>query len=230
MITPHKAILVVMAKAPLPGRVKTRLCPPLSASQAAAVYDCFLQDRLREMGDLSGCDRAIAYTPEAAALRFRAYAAQSFDLFPQQGLDLGERMHNIFVDSCREGYGAVVVIGSDSPDLPKSIVQQAFERLSSGMTDVVFGPATDGGYYLVGMKETHPELFANVPWSTEKVLSTSLGIARALGIKTSLLPAWSDIDTYHDLLQFYRRYEGPSTPNDQPGALTMAYLRDNGIV
>ena len=230
MITPAKTILVVMAKAPVPGQVKTRLCPPLSPRQAAAVYDCFLRDRLMEMGDLSDCDRAIAYMPATAAGRFKVYAYGAFAIFSQRGDDLGDRMHNIFIDRFREGYGAVVIIGSDSPDLPKSIVTQSFARLSSESTDVVIGPATDGGYYLVGMKRPYPELFANVPWSTDKVLSATLTIAQSLGIRTALLPAWSDIDTYHDLLVFYQRHERSATVKNQPGAITITYLRDHNII
>ncbi|MEE8397525.1 MAG: TIGR04282 family arsenosugar biosynthesis glycosyltransferase, partial [Desulfobacterales bacterium] len=200
MISPAKDILVVMAKAPVSGQVKTRLCPPLSPGQAAAIYDCFLKDRLREMSDLAGCDRAIAYMPQTAMSRFETYANGSFDIFPQRGNDLGNRMHNIFVDRFREGFVGVVIIGSDSPDLPKSIITESFQRLSCGKTEVVIGPATDGGYYLVGMKRIYPELFADVPWSTDKVLTTTLEIARSLGLRTDLLPEWSDIDTYHNLL------------------------------
>lgn len=227
---PARTIVVVMAKAPVPGQVKTRLSPPLSSVQAAAVYDCFLKDRLREMGDLVGCEKAIAYMPEAATRRFKVYGFGSFDIFPQRGRDLGDRMHNIFIDKLREGYGAVVVIGSDSPDLPKSIITQSFERLSSELTDVVIGPATDGGYYLLGMKRPYPELFADVPWSTGGVLSTTLAITRSLGIRTALLPAWSDIDTYRDLLVFYQRHEKSATVKNQPGAITIAYLRDHNII
>ena len=220
-----KTLLVVMAKEPVPGKVKTRLSPALSPVEAASLYDCFLQDRLKEMSDLSDVDKAIAYMPESATLAFNRYASGKFSVFPQKGQHLGERMHHIFIDKFGEGYSTVIVIGSDSPDLPKSIVSKAFDILRSETTDMVLGPATDGGYYLIGLKKGFPELFTDITWSTDTVLSATLEKAKALVIKTELLPIWSDIDEYQDLVTFYNRYKKPVLGQYQVAAKTIAYLK-----
>lgn len=219
-----KKLLVVMAKAPVPGKVKTRLTPAVSSDDAAELSACFLEDRLAEMGMLVGCDRAIAFTPSNAKHCFEKFAGDRFSLFPQKGLDLGARMSNIFKEKRRQGYGGIVLIGSDSPDLPRSIVSEAFDRLVSESVDVILGPAVDGGYYLVGMKQHHPELFEEIPWGTGDVLKTTLEAARKSGIRVACLQTWNDIDTLEDIRRFFHRYEDLPAPKQCPGAITLAYL------
>jgi rSAM/selenodomain-associated transferase 1 len=219
-------LLVVMAKAPVAGNVKTRLSPDLSADDAARLSACFLKDRLVEMGKLNGCDRAIAFTPEKAEHLFEQYSANRFSLFPQRGLGLGERMSNIFKEKHPEGYHAIVVVGTDSPDLPGSIVTEAFDRLMSEPVDIILGPAVDGGYYLVGMKRHHPEVFERIPWGTETVLAATLEAARESGIRTACLQTWHDIDTIADIRRFYDQYAHLSVTEQRPGAITMACLAD----
>ena len=173
----EKLLLVIMAKAPIPGEVKTRLLTDITPAAATDLYCCFLQDRITEMSLLQGIDLALAYTPEDAKTYFTAFPSLGFELFPQSGQDLGERLHNILVQKSIEGYDAIAILDSDSPDLPRSIVQEAFALLTSGRAEAVFGPCFDGGYYLVGLLKPHPELFQEIPWSTALVLKKTLDIA-----------------------------------------------------
>ena len=217
-------LLVVVAKEPVPGKVKTRFYPELSSLDAALLYRCFLQDRIEEISTLTGIDIAIAYTPEEAGETFAAFALDGFELFAQRGENLGERLHNIFLDKFDRGYTAVSIVDSDSPDLPKSVMEASFQLLSTKQAEVVFGPCHDGGYYLVGMRKPHPELFRNIPWSTENVLSASLEKARKLGINVKLLTRWNDLDTFEDLLAFYNKHKNCRSSDDWAGKQTFDFL------
>lgn len=217
------SLLVIVAKAPVPGEVKTRLYSNLSPAAATGLYRCFLQDKITEMGSLKGIDLAISYTPEDSEAYFTPFASNGFDLFPQNGKDLGERLNNIFVQKSAEGYGAIAIIDSDTPDLPKSIVSGSFQLLSSGQTDAVFGPCYDGGYYLVGLREPHPELFRNIPWSTAAVLQKTLETAERSALKTTLLDPWNDLDTFEDLIGYYQKHKD-RPPGNWAGEKTFKYL------
>jgi rSAM/selenodomain-associated transferase 1 len=220
-----KLLLVIAAKAPLPGNVKTRLFPRLSPVEAAELYKCFLEDIVAEMRGLSGeCDIAIAYTPEDAVSAFDYLSLDGFLLFAQKGNDLGERLTNIFWEKLSEGYEVVSVIGGDSPDLPKSIAAESFLLLSSGNSDVVFGPCNDGGYYLVALKKNCPEIFAGIPWSTGRVLSMSIKKAEKLGMRAAFLPPWNDIDTFEDMTRFFERNGDKSLRGSWPGVKTQFFL------
>jgi rSAM/selenodomain-associated transferase 1 len=221
---PCQALVVVVAKAPVPGKVKTRLTPEISAVQAADLYQCFILDRIKGIGSLTGVDRAVAYTPEDAAGAFRALPLDRFELFPQRGADLGERLNNIFLDKLSNGYKAVTIVDSDSPDLPNSLIRESLQLLLSRKAEVVFGPCHDGGYYLVGMRQPHPELFRDIPWSTGRVLSASLEKSRALGLNVKLLSYWNDLDTFDDLLQFFDRYKGNPVFGNGGGSEAFGFL------
>jgi rSAM/selenodomain-associated transferase 1 len=217
-------LLVIVAKEPVPGKVKTRLFPKLSPAVAADLYRCFLHDRIQEVSTLNEVDRAIAYTPEDAGKTFTTLALDGFELFAQQGKHLGERLNNIFLEKFSQGYNAVSIVDSDSPDLPKSLIKESFELLLSKRADIVFGPCYDGGYYLVGMRKPHPELFRNIPWSTENVLSATLEKARKIGLNVKLLTRWNDLDTFEDLLEFYNKYKDRQLSKDWAGKKTFAFL------
>ena len=220
----HKLLLVVMAKAPVPGEVKTRLTPPFTPREAVDLYKCFLQDRFSEMGRLIGVDLAVAYTPTDARETFVRLSGNGFQLFDQEGEDLGKRLNNIFIEKLEQGYDAVSIIDSDTPDLPCTIIEQSFQALMSDGADAVFGPCDDGGYYLVGMRRPHPELFENIPWSTEAVLEMTLARAGELGIRTKLLPVWNDLDTFEDLVDFYIRHKNRSSGGKGAGKITFNYM------
>jgi uncharacterized protein len=219
-----KLLLVVMAKAPEPGRVKTRLIPGCSPGEAAELYRCFLQDRIMTITTLRGIDPAIAYTPAEAGGIFALLTRNGIDLFCQKGRDLGERLKNIFLEKLAGGYDAVSVIDSDTPDLPPGIVQESFKRLTSSQIDVVYGPCHDGGYYLVGMRQPYPELFDDIPWSTGRVLSNTLEKAQKIGLKTNLLPWWNDLDTFEDLVLFYHKHKNQPLHRHWAGKNTLLYL------
>jgi rSAM/selenodomain-associated transferase 1 len=219
-----KVLVVVVAKEPVPGKVKTRLTPEISAAEAADLYRCFLLDRIKGIGSLTGVDRAVAYTPEDAVGAFNTLPLDGFELFPQRGADLGERLNNIFLDKLSNGYQAVSIVDSDSPDLPNSLIKESLQLLLTQQAEVVFGPCHDGGYYLVGMRKPHPELFRNIPWSGRDVLSTSLEKSRALNLDVKLLSFWNDLDTFEDLLQFYDRYKDRSAFDNGGGAEAFGFL------
>ena len=217
-------LLVIVAKQPVPGRVKTRLFPKLSPEAAADLYRCFLQDRIQEVISFNGVDRAIAYTPEDAKETFASLTSDGFELFAQQGKHLGERLNNIFMEKLSQGYEVVSIVDSDSPDLPKTLINESFELLLSRQADIVLGPCYDGGYYLVGMRKPHPELFRNIPWSTENVLSVTLERARRMGLNVKLLSIWNDLDTFEDLVEFYNMYKDRPLSKDWAGSKTLSYL------
>ncbi|MGH7767091.1 MAG: TIGR04282 family arsenosugar biosynthesis glycosyltransferase [Candidatus Binatia bacterium] len=199
--------LVVMAKAPIPGQVKTRLVPPLSPAEAAELSRCLLLDQLEALKSFQEADRFLAYAPAGAAAFFQELACFEFVCLAQRGEDLGARMQGIFEDLAKKGYRSVVVIGGDLPVFPGRFLDEAFSRLADG-TEIVLGPARDGGYYLIGLRRPIAELFQGITWGGEEVLTdTAQKIAR-LGLRCHLLPMWFDIDTAQDL----RDLEAMSAP------------------
>jgi len=193
--------LIVFAKRPAPGRVKTRLTPPLSPEDAAELYRRMLLDLLAKAGQMADVHRLVFYEQGAGASEFFADTVGKGESYPQEGEGLGERLTAAFDRAFGLGYGAAAVIGTDSPHLPVAFMARAFELLDDLRVDAVFGPAEDGGYYLLAMKRLHRELFEGIAWSTPEVLKESLARAAAAGITTALLPLWHDVDTAADLLR-----------------------------
>ncbi|KAF0220337.1 MAG: hypothetical protein FD174_1238 [Geobacteraceae bacterium] len=194
-----KNVLIIFAKRPTPGRVKTRLAATLSAEDAAELYRCMLFDTLAKAKELAGPDKLVFYEPAAGAAAYFKGIAAGMETCPQEGNDLGKRMENAFKRTLEMGYEAAVIIGTDSPDLPSSFIEEAFAMLESRDIDAVFGPSEDGGYYLIAMKRLQGELFKGIPWSSGAVLEKSLEKAAEAGIRVSLLPRWYDVDTFEDL-------------------------------
>ena len=193
----HTAV-VIMAKAPYPGQVKTRLCPLLTPWQAAALARAFLCDKVVQVRTLTSVRPAIAYTP-ASGEGFFADIAPDFTLIAQQGTGLGERLIHSLEYFLHRGCAGVMAIDSDTPTLPTHCLQQAIALLTRPDVDVVIGPSDDGGYYLIGMRAIHRELFIDMPWSTSAVLPETVRRAAALGLHVASLPAWFDVDTPADL-------------------------------
>lgn len=216
-----------MAKAPVPGAVKTRLVPPLTAQQAAELYGALLLDQLEQLSTLEIAERYLAYTPENGDTVLRQLGNGIFLFLPQRGADLGARMGNLCTDLGQRGHHNIVIIGSDLPGLPMEYLRDAFARLSSGATRVVLGPSRDGGYYLVGMNQVTPELFTNMTWSHERVLADTLERLTQLGLSYSLLPSWFDLDTVEDLKNLNGRLE----PAERARlGRTFSYLKMLGLV
>ncbi len=201
-LMPHAA-LVIFAKAPIPGEVKTRLCPPLTPDEAATLHGSFVLDML-ERSKLAVAKlqlpfhRYLACAPSSELVFFKIMEErQGVSLLDQVGEDLGQRMHRTFVDLFAKDYTQVILVGTDVPTLPLSVYQEALAIL--GRSDVVLGPALDGGYYLIGLTKQAEELLTGVPWSTDHVLAVTQQKAKALGLSVGLTTAWRDVDTMTDL-------------------------------
>lgn len=208
-----KRALAIFAKTPIPGRVKTRLCPPLSPRQCADLYRCMLLDTLGRVASL-GYHIVVFYEGDEPFFRT---AAPGATLIRQQQGTLGVRLEHAFDEMAALGYRARVVMGTDGPDLPLQRIPEAFDLLERG-SDLVFGPAEDGGYYLVGLSGGYGTIFQEIPWSGPKVLETSLAQAKRSGLSVSLLPSWYDVDSYQDLIR-----PGLTDP-DNGAPLTRAFL------
>jgi rSAM/selenodomain-associated transferase 1 len=204
-------LLIIFAKKPVPGQVKTRLCPPLAPEEAARLYAGFLEDTLEEMRRLPGMRLALAYAPAGARAFFQDLVPPGVSLFPQEGADLGERMARAFAWGFEAGYAPVLLRGSDTPDLSGAVVLEAAHVLGEGLAPVALGPSLDGGYYLVGLTAPHPELFRELAWSGVTVFHDTLERARRLSLPVHLLPGWRDIDNFSDLAAFLER------PHPAPG-------------
>jgi uncharacterized protein len=188
-----------MAKAPVAGRVKTRLVPPLSYEQAAELYRALLLDQLANLKNFTAAERYIAYAPDDLEPLMRDLGGDEFQYLPQRGDDLGARMEHLFSDLQSRGHSRIILIGSDLPTLPLQILNDAFTRLSSLDTQVVLGPSRDGGYYLVGMNQPTPAIFENMTWSHDRVLAQTTERLTRLGVGFGLTASWFDLDTVDDL-------------------------------
>ena len=189
--------LAVMAKAPQAGRVKTRLCPPLSPAEAAAFARCCLLDTLAKVRTLPAVP-VLTYTPASQRQCFAAMAPD-FTLLPQPAGDLGRRMAHCFRRLFARGFSAVLLMGSDLPTLPVAYLRHAMALLEAASVDLVLGPSEDGGYYLIGLRQLHEALFTQIPWSSAGVLQATLQRAAAHRLRVACLPAWYDVDTPAEL-------------------------------
>lgn len=205
-LTSHGA-LIIFARAPIPGQVKTRLYPPLTPDEAASLHGSLVLDvleRTRPPGHgrgkptPAGADRFVACAPSAEHVFFKILAQrEGVRLLTQAGEDLGARMRHACDTVFAMGYRKAVLVGSDLPAIPGSVYADAFVRLDDH--DLVLGPARDGGYYLIGLKPPVPDLFSGVPWSTERVFDVTMKMAQNLGLDTAVLAVGSDLDTIEDL-------------------------------
>jgi rSAM/selenodomain-associated transferase 1 len=191
--------LLIFAKAPAAGRVKTRLVPPLTYRQAADLYRCMLLDTLAATEKLHNVSRFIFLAGDHADMEGFRLLAPDAQLLLQEGDDLGERLANAFGAMFDAGFRSACVIGTDMPHMPAERIGEAFSLLGSSGVDAVFGPSDDGGYYLLAMNGMHHQLFADVPWSSGQTLAASLARAAAAGLGTSLLPGCFDLDTIEDI-------------------------------
>lgn len=209
--------LVIFAKYPEPGQVKTRLGKTIGDERAAALYRAFLADlaaRFSNAAPQDGYDLYWACQPEMRPLaEIVGPQAQCFD---QRGATLDERLANVCADLRAQGYSRAVILGSDAPHLPTALVRDAFARLAAH--DAVFGPAEDGGYYLVGLRlePEPPDLFSGIQMSTASVLAETLQRAELQRLTVALLPTLFDIDEAADLPRLAAllgdgTYEAPQT-------------------
>jgi rSAM/selenodomain-associated transferase 1 len=207
--------VAIMAKAPHAGQVKTRLCPPLSPDEAAALYRCFLLDKIEQVRMLERVSPVVAFTPKDSREIFGTLAPD-FSLLPQRGPDLGDRLAEILERLLASGHQGAVAIDSDTPTLPVTLLQQAVDLLAAPGADVVLGPTEDGGYYLIGLRAPQPELFVEMPWSTPDVLPETRNRARRRGLRLVQLQPWYDVDTPEDLDRLraeLARFNEPGAPH-----------------
>jgi uncharacterized protein len=193
------ASLVVFARAPEKGFVKTRLRERFSEDECLALYEAMLLDVLELASSVPGFDRRCLYWAGASEVLPSEIGevSQTFHNCGQVGPDLGSRMYNAMHAEFAFGSRRVVLIGCDSPDLPPEYVAQALHALES--VPLVLGPSEDGGYYLIGASRLVGEPFEGVEWGSSSVLAKTLEILRSNEIRFSLLPAWYDIDRPEDL-------------------------------
>jgi uncharacterized protein len=189
--------LTVMAKAPRPGKVKTRLSPPLTPEQASELSIRFIRDtteNIQHVTETSNSAGLVAYTPVGDEAAFDGLLPSSFRLLPQRGQGFGERMLYICEDLFAAGFSAVCILDSDSPTMPQQALLQAVEGLSRAGDRMVLGGSDDGGFYLLGVKRLHPRLFEQIDWSTDRVFNQTLERAKEIGLEAELLPNWYDVD------------------------------------
>lgn len=230
MTEPSRVPLAIMAKVPIPGQVKTRLCPPLTPDQAAGLARCFLQDRVEQIAGIAAAEPIVAFTPAEGADELRRLLPGPVRLVPQNGADLGARLDRVLTDLLGDGSPGAIAVDADSPSLPTAFLRQACAHLLDGTAEVVLGPCEDGGYYLVGLRAPAPELFRAMPWSTPAVLGETLARIGRLGRRLALLPPWFDVDRGEDLARL--RAGAAAAPSaDRPEAppfsppRTLAFLR-----
>jgi rSAM/selenodomain-associated transferase 1 len=199
-----RSAVAIMAKTPRAGEVKTRLCPPLSLAEAAELYRCFLLDKIAQVNALQRATPVVSYSPTDAKQWFEDLTPSHFLLIPQRGDDLGARILSTFDQLFRHGYTQVMVIDSDTPTLPTVCLEQALELMAERHNDVVLGPTEDGGYYLIGLRRAHRELFEHMPWSTSQVFTETRRRSLQRGLTVACTAYWYDVDMPDDLRRLSR--------------------------
>jgi rSAM/selenodomain-associated transferase 1 len=189
-----KRVLGLFAKWPATGTVKTRLAQD-HAYWGARVAHAFLLDALQRFGEVDA-ERVLVFAPSERKAEFAVLTADRFSLTPQVNGELGQRLATFFERQFDGGATSVVAIGTDSPTLPVEFVDRAFAELEDA--NVVLGPATDGGYYLVGCGPDRPRLFDNIAWSSGRVLADTIAALTEPRWRLALLPPWYDVDTADD--------------------------------
>ena len=189
--------LGIFAKHWQPGEVKTRLAASIGDEAAAALHRCFVQTLLSRFQHVA--DRQIlCFAPADSGENFRQLDLGRWTLEPQASGDLGARVQHYFSSAlATPDSPRAVLIGSDSPDLPLEYVEEAFDKLRN--FSVVLGPATDGGYYLIGVSQTVPPIFDDIPWSTPEVWTQTVSRLTAAQISYHVLPEWYDVDDFTGL-------------------------------
>ena len=195
-----KECLIILAKRPIPGRVKTRLARDVGIESAAELSECFLMDLIENVKNLS-IPKIISCDPKSSIEYFRNYNIDQ--LFIQRGNSIGERMYNSFMDCFKAGFSRAILIGSDSPDIPKSFFGDALSSLSA--YDMVIGPTQDAGYYLIGFRRDtlSKDIFSEINWSTSRVWQETRLKIENNGVNCFTLPEWYDIDNISGLHHFF---------------------------
>ncbi|MFT4578703.1 MAG: rSAM/selenodomain-associated transferase 1 [Nitrospinales bacterium] len=187
--------VILFARDPVLGQVKTRLSSSLDDETILRLYTCFVEDSLEKIRLVHNADCFVAISPSSISGFFNGIESSDTRLFIQQGKDLGDKMRQAFVDRFADGYKKVVIIGSDSPSLPVSYINEAL----TSDKDLILGPSTDGGYYLIAMTGKVSEVFGGIAWGTSQVLNETLSCVKKASVSLELLPVWYDVDYPEDL-------------------------------
>lgn len=216
-----KKCIVLFIKSPEKGMVKSRLAKDVNEDTALSLYKHFVRDLLKTL-KTGKYPLKICFYPSNALEKVSAWLGLKYSYMPQRGEDLGERMKNAFLETFSQGFTRVLVIGSDIPDLTRSIIEKAFEL---GHYDAVIGPSFDGGYYLIGFKRDtfSAEIFENMPWGTDKVFGKTMVLFRKKRYKIHILPEKRDIDRIEDL----RAFANNNRNTDFAESGTMLFIRNN---
>jgi rSAM/selenodomain-associated transferase 1 len=201
-----KTALIIFAREPREGVVKTRLGPDLPASTVLALYKAFIRDVAAEALKASAHARFIFYDAGEEPVVFLEEFKEHFKLKRQEGVTLGERMHHTFRHCRKQGFNRMIIIGTDCVTISAKDINEAFGELEGH--DCVLGPSLDGGYYLIGLQEPEEELFTGIEWGTSKVLAQTIQKTGDLRKITFLLREEMDVDTPGDLRELSRRVEG----------------------
>jgi len=189
--------LIVFVKAPRPGAVKTRLIPALDPVTAAALYRLLAEEAVRRTAPGPGeYERLFFFAPTDARAELEAWLGPRA-WFPQEDTDLGARMTAAFERAFRRGARRAAIVGTDVPGVSREVVLEALSALDAH--DLVLGPAHDGGYYLLALARSEPEIFRGIAWSTGAVLAATMEKARSLGLSVATLEPLADIDTLADV-------------------------------
>ena len=188
--------VAIICKTPSSGSSKTRLSPPLRPEECAEISACFIRDlssTVQNLADDCGVTGYAIYTPRGTEVALRCLLPERFRLLPQAEGGFGNRLLRAAVDLFNVGHSGAILVNSDSPTLPKSILRQAVDALRRG-DNVVLSPAVDGGYTLIGLSRPHARLFEDIPWSTGDVHRRTLERAREIGVPAIDVPGWYDVD------------------------------------
>lgn len=192
MLAHNDNAILFFVKYPTPGAVKTRLAKSIGQQTAARVYRQLADNNFDVLRNNTQADVIVVFDPTENASQFEEWLAGAAGYVPQQGVSLGDRLIHAFQWAFDQGYRQVVVFGSDTLGLTTEIVAHSFDALKEAQ--VVVGPANDGGYYLIGLRESQPQLFENIDWSTSHVLSQTQDIIKQLNLKACLLHSLDDFD------------------------------------
>jgi rSAM/selenodomain-associated transferase 1 len=195
---------IVFLKAPRPGEVKTRLAIALGATAACDAYRRLVAETLAGVQSIPAVE--LRFSPDDAREEIVPWLRRDWTACPQGAGDLGARLQRAFAGAFATGAERVVIIGSDAPEVSAADIRSAWRELRSH--DIVVGPATDGGYWLIGLNAPRATLFENIPWSTDQVLAHTLRRARQMQLRIQLLRILADVDTGEDWRDFMERRGG----------------------
>jgi uncharacterized protein len=217
-----KACVIMFVKSAERGTVKSRLAASVGEDVALDLYKCFVSDLIKMLVQGRHLFDIYFYPPDAKQEVIR-WLGDEHTLIPQMGDDLGDRMGNAFEEVFSQGFDRVILIGSDSPDLPNLLIDEALGALKD--YDAIVGPSHDGGYYLIAFtqKTFLAQVFSGIAWGTQEVFEHTMRILQKANLTVHTLPAWRDIDTIGDLKAFFR--DNRNTPFAQ--SATIKYIENN---